>query len=74
MAQTVTKAGVIPILLLRCFNGIYFILILTSRKAVKDTKQKGARKKKDIRPNPEEHEGMPQHQHRPPAKRHEDRE
>jgi hypothetical protein len=40
---------------------------------VETTEQKGARREKTHMPKPEEHEGMPQHQDCPPAKRREGR-
>jgi hypothetical protein len=42
-------------------------------KAVEATKQKGGRRKKHHMHEPEEQDGMPQHQHCPSAKRREDR-
>jgi hypothetical protein len=47
---------------------------MLNKKAVRATKQKGARR--NIRPNrpkPEEKKGMPQHEHYLPARRREDR-
>jgi hypothetical protein len=42
-------------------------------KQVEPMKQKGERRKKPNRPNPEEREGMPQHHHCPPARHHDDK-
>jgi hypothetical protein len=45
-----------------------------NKKAVRATKQKGARRNnRPNRPTPEEKKGMPHHQHYPPARRREDR-
>jgi hypothetical protein len=40
------------------------IIHFFTRKAVNNTNQKGARREKPHRPEPEEQEGMPQHQHK----------
>jgi hypothetical protein len=49
-----------------CYNAF-------TRKEIKRTKLKGARRKKPHKPKPEEQEGMPHYQHCPPAKCREDR-
>jgi hypothetical protein len=49
------------------------INILQQEKEVETTKQKGSSREINHMPKPEEQEGIPQHQHCPLAKHHEDK-